>query len=63
MTNMETDPRTLYHQRFGLDLPPAIPVDLEARLAPRLAPWLGRSGGPGLRPAPAPAGFAPPRPR
>lgn len=57
MTNMETDPRTLYHQRFGLDLPPEIPAEMEARLAPILAPWLGRSVCRGYRPEPVPEGL------
>ena len=39
MTNMESDPRTLIHQRFGLDLP----LDMPAEMGARLGPWLGRS--------------------
>lgn len=53
MRNMETDPRTLLHQRFGLDLP----LDIPAGMGARLAPGLGRSVCRGYRSEPVPGGL------
>lgn len=50
---MESDPRTLYRRRFGLDMPPDVPEETGARLAP----LLGRSVCRDYRSEPVPEGL------